>query len=420
MRRHLVLLLCLWPLCVSAQDQTPPIVTVEASPETVSVGQPVIVRVTVLVPTWLLSPPVFPSFEVPNVIARLPARASGPTSQRVNSETWSGVTRAYRMYPMVAGDFSLPAQEIEVTYADPDGSQPVTKTVALPPVRFTSEVPAGAEGLDPLIVAENLTMEQSFEGPKDKLSQGDAVVRTITAKITGSSPLFIPPLMPAVESDAVQVYPKDGRVTESEARGKLSGTRTDSATYVAQYGGQLVLPEVNRQWFNVDTGKVETATAKGRTYQVDAPARPREPLLSRQHWIALIGVVLLACVVLFVIRRYVWGSLVAWRQRRRQRFLESERYAARLVGQAMGSRDLSSTRNALAVWSMQLAPTGGAEDQELEASLLALGASRYSQKGVAKPDWRRLGDAFAAARKARKKAQEASLVDSVLPPMNPF
>lgn len=415
-----VLLLLIWPFALFAQSQDVPLVTVEADPEVVAVGQPVVVRVTVLVPTWLPSPPVFPSFEIPNVIVRLPSRASGPTSQKIESETWSGVSRAYRMYPMTAGSFGLPSQSIEVTYADPDNQSPIKVSVALPPVSFTAEIPEGAEDLDPLIVAENVTLDQSFEGPEDILNEGDAIIRTVEAKITGSSALFIPPLIETLENPSVQAYPKDGTVRETENRGVLSGSRQDSTTYVAQYGGTLALPDVTLRWFNTKTGKVETLVAEGRSFQIEAPDAPRTPLLSRQQWIALIGLVLIIALILVVFRRYVWGTLVAWRAERKARYLESEKYAARLVGQAMGSRDLSSTRNALAVWSMRLAPVGGIADQELEQSLLALGAAQFSENEAGKPDWTRVGAAFAAARKVRRAAQELRQDSNSLPPLNPF
>ena len=46
----------------NAQDSRQPIVRAEIKPQIVTVGQPVRLRVTVLVPTWFTSPPGFPSF----------------------------------------------------------------------------------------------------------------------------------------------------------------------------------------------------------------------------------------------------------------------------------------------------------------------------------------------------------------------
>ena len=121
MRLALVLLLVLLavPLASKAQEPAKPILRMEFKQTETIPGQPLVLRVTVLVPTWLPEAPVFPSLEVPNVMVRLPERASGPASERVKGETWSGVTRAYRLYPMKAGGFRIPPLPVTVTSADP-------------------------------------------------------------------------------------------------------------------------------------------------------------------------------------------------------------------------------------------------------------------------------------------------------------
>ena len=59
-----------------------------------------------------------------------------------------------------------------------------------PPLSLTED--EAAAGLDPLIIAESVTLEQTLEIPDGPMGQGDAATRTVTAKITGTSPLFIP------------------------------------------------------------------------------------------------------------------------------------------------------------------------------------------------------------------------------------
>ncbi len=78
-------------------------------------GQPLTLRLTVLSPTYLTSPPVWPSFEAPNLLIRLPEGATTPTSERIGGETWSGVSRRYRISPMIPGEFPIPPQEVVVT-----------------------------------------------------------------------------------------------------------------------------------------------------------------------------------------------------------------------------------------------------------------------------------------------------------------
>ena len=80
MTRNLLLLLLLWlmtPALVAAQEPNQsilPVLRMALDKDTAVPGQPLILRVTVLAPTWLPKAPVFPSFETPNVIVRLPSR----------------------------------------------------------------------------------------------------------------------------------------------------------------------------------------------------------------------------------------------------------------------------------------------------------------------------------------------------------
>lgn len=199
-------ILCLWAVgAVGQEKDLSPIMTAELAEDSVAVGQPLVLRVTVLVPTWMPKPPVFPSFDAPNMILRLPERASTPISKRINGDTWAGISRSYRLYPMIPGVFNLSPNALEITYADPETLKPIEASLPLPAISFTATVPSGAEDLDPLIVAEDVTLTQTFEGPDKVLSEGEAVVRRVTAQIAGSSPLFLPDMIGVFELSLIHI-----------------------------------------------------------------------------------------------------------------------------------------------------------------------------------------------------------------------
>ncbi|SDI45533.1 BatD family protein [Aliiruegeria lutimaris] len=417
----LALSLLLLPLGLLAQTENAatqsavePLVRVSLEPETGVVGQPMVLRISILVPTWLPQPPAFPSMEAPNVITRLPERASGPISESVNGETWSGVSRAYRLYPMLPGEVSLPAQSITVTYADPDTTQPVTYEAPLEPIRFQVRVPEGAEGLDPLILASGFTLEQSIEGADGPLGQGEAATRTVTARIEGTSPLFIPPLLPGVQSDAVKAYPRDPVVRETEERGVLSGSRTEVETYVAQYGGAVDLQAIALDWFNTDSGKVETARLEGARLEVDAPAAPALPKVTPREVAMLVGAGLLFGLLLWAGNRWLLPPLKSRHAERRAARLASEGFAAHEVARAIAQTDLSGVVTALALWS-QRCP--GDEDA-LEPALAAIGAERFGRGGgdAGQAAWQQLRVVFEAERKRRLHGTNGR---GALPPLNP-
>ncbi|KPA21555.1 hypothetical protein shim_22620 [Shimia sp. SK013] len=399
---------------IRAQEiSQPPVIVRAALPEEPPVvGQPIVLRVTVLVPTWLPQPPQFPSMETPNLIVRLPSRASNPVSETIEGETWSGVSRAYRLYPMVPGRFSLTQKSVGVTYADPETRAPISIDVPLGPIVFEATVPPGAEQLDPLIVAQGLTLTQELEGNDGVLGEGDALTRTVTAKITGSSALFLPPLIAPIETDAARAYPKEAAVSESEDRGVLSGMRLETTSYVAQFGGTLELPAISVQWFNTKTNKVETAQLNGATVEIDAPAAPREPVISRRQIVVVATILAILAATLRLSQRYVVPPVTAALQRRRARWFNSEAYASSLVTDAIRAHDLSQVYRALPLWE---ARCPGQSGSGLQTALAAVGKGFYGKEPDGTEAWDALSDAFKVDRKSRLARSNPN----ILPPLNP-
>ena len=168
---------------VHAEDT--PIVRVVIESDIVQVGETVNVHITVLTPTWFPKPPAYPSFELPNLITRLPPDSSYPISERVNGKTWSGIVRNYQMIPLLGATFVLADQVIDVTYADPATSRPATADVVVPTIEFSAGVPSGAEALKPYLAGQKFTLIREIEGDPAELDVGDALVLRYTAELEG-------------------------------------------------------------------------------------------------------------------------------------------------------------------------------------------------------------------------------------------
>ncbi len=404
---------------VAAQPGLPngPVLDVELDKTETIPGQPVGLRLTVLVPTFLPSPPVWPSFEAPNLLIRLPERSTGPTSKRVGDATWSGVTRNYRIAPMVPGKVTLPAQEVLVTYADPETSQPVTAKLRTDPVTLNAVVPEGAEGLDPFIAARSLELKQSIEGQPGAMKPGDSVTRTVTATVAGVSPMFLPGLLRAVSVTGVAAYPDEPAVAETDARGVVGGSRTERVTLVAEHGGGGELPPVAIDWFNLSTGQVETARVDGVAIAVDGPpARSAEPRDWRAIALAALAGLLALALLAWLLRRAL-PPLTRWLRARRAQRLASEAHAYALLRRAVARRDHAGLRPALDVWAGRLAGADPRLHPLVQAALTALGAARYGggTAGDAAGAWRALAAALPAARRGAATARARA----ALPPLNP-
>lgn len=422
MRVLVFLILLLLPIPALAQDAAEPVLRMEFKETEAIPGQPLVLRVTLLVPTWLPKPPVFPSFEIPNVMVRLPSRASGPTSERIKGETWSGITRAYRLYPMTAGRFEIPPQPIVVTYADPETRKPVVKTLNTDVVSFEGRLPDGAESLDPFIAAEDLELKQVIEGTPEDLAPGDAVTLRITARVKGVSPFFLPPFEAGERQPGLSVYASEPVVTETENRGVLAGTREETVTYVAEHGGRYNADPISLNWYNLKSGSVEEITLDGIEFTVrgDPPPPVEQQAID---WRAtavnvLAGLAILA--ILYGVGRLAIPRLARACRQRKERWLQSERHAFNQAIKALRRKDLDGSLKAISLWRGRI-QSHHVDFEELSRSMAALGKTSYGGGSVSHSgeSWSAARDALTKTRKDYMTAKRQDRHSHRLPPLNP-
>lgn len=416
-RAALVVLALLPPLRLAAQeDALAPQLLVEF-PETEAIpGQFLSLRLTVLVPTFMPKPPQWPGFEAPNLIVRLPEGSSNPTSKRVNGETWSGVSRRYRIAPMVPGDFTLPPQQVRITYRNPEGLDDLTATLTTEAIGFAGILPEGAEGLDPFLAASDLVLTQKLEGTPEAMAPGDSLSLRLVAEVEGVSPMFLPPLLPQVALEGLAAYPDEPQLAETDELGVLSGTRTESVTYVAEAGGGGTVPAVELQWYDIDDGTVKTASVAPVTLQVDGPpARSAAPLDLRRLLLLGLAVVLGLAAIVALLRRAL-PRLARRREEHRARVLASEAHAWQQLTQAVARRDDATLRPALDLWASRCDGADPRRTPAVQDALLALGAARYGGGEANAPAaWGMLDAALRETRGRQRRHRDAT----PLPPLNP-
>ncbi|TNF63249.1 MAG: hypothetical protein EP307_05425 [Rhodobacteraceae bacterium] len=415
MKRLLWVLLLLVARPAFAQDE--PRLVLDFEQTATIPGQPLELRLTVLVPTYLPKSPVWPSLETENVLVRVDA--TRPTSQRVGSATWSGVTRRYLVTPMVPGDFALAAQQVSITWADPESNAPRETTLLTEKTAFSGVVPPGAEGLSPFLAARSVELDQRVEGPTEGLAPGDSVIRVVTAKISGTSPMFLPPLLGEHDITGIRAYGND-HVIETQGTGAdISGTRTEKITLIAESGGSGTAPAVELSWFNLDTGKLETTRLEAIPFSVDAPpasvAGPRRESLNLRE-LAFAGVALIVgLAALLLTARYGLPPAQRAVEDIRQRWQHSEYQGWRAVRHFVRRRDYPGLRPAIDTWLQRLNAVGLQEETDLRQSLGRLGEARYSPRaGQVQEDWRELERSLARLR----RTSHASVRKSMLPPLN--
>lgn len=390
---------------------TQPILRAELAETSVVPGQSTLLRLTILVPTYMPSPPEFPSFNQPNLVVELPERATGPTTQTVGGESWSGVTRRYQVTPLVPGTFTIQPADVGITWADPDTNAPTQSVLTLDPLTLNAALPQGAEGLDPFIAAESLTLTQQIEGAEAELTPGDSLTREITAEITGGTALVLPTMAPSTALPGLAAYPETPSV---QTTGPSAGLRRERIVYVAEGGGSGALPEIHIDWFNTATGKVETASLESVPYKVDGPllAPAGDKLQSRPWlWVGIAGVVLVLSILT------LWVLRLHRRRKDRPPPPPTEASTFRALENAVRAQDLGLTYAALDAWAALLPGDDPRRNTELSAALATIGAARYGTTSIpVAAAWQDLSRALSKARASAKRRVDRAFG---LPPLNP-
>jgi hypothetical protein len=242
---------------LTVQGQAP-VVHARLEPTTgITVGQPVRLVVEVLVPNYFTGSPDFPEFEIENAIVVLPQERAQNANERINGLTYAGITQTYTLYPQQPGDFQVPPAQIGVTYA----SKPPKSTrarVSIPALRFHADLPAAARGLDYFLPTTQLTMQQKWSGPLDKVRVRDTITRTITVSASKMQAMLIPPL-PAQAPDGIRIYSGQPIVQDMKTnRGDfVAGRRTESTKFEKE--GDYTLPAIDLKWWNLSTKRLQTA-----------------------------------------------------------------------------------------------------------------------------------------------------------------
>lgn len=424
----------LWVCCLAgaayAQD---PLITVTVEQEEVIVGQPYVLRLKVLVPTFMPKAPVFPSFEGPGLIVRLPERSTSPISERIEGATWAGVQRTYRIYPMRAGITEMPQQQLSLVYRDTESNKDVPFTIKLPARRITATVPLRAGALDPLLLANGLSIEQTWEMADEELAVGDVVIRRLEMSIAGASALFIPPLLdsaspqgppekPSDEGQPVSVagfapYPEDARVTESLERGVMSGKRTETVSYVAQSGGSAVFPPLMLEWYNLERNEVEEIVLPGRRVLVAQPMQ-RGGRFDRQAVLRSVFILVAMAALGWVAFRGLRPIVRPRLQCLNDHYRASVFAAHRMVEKKAAAGDLNGVFLALE----QRSARGNVPGEALEKAIEALGRALY-RDGAAQDatagHWRLIQKILRKERWALITSASPGSATK-LPPLNPF
>lgn len=350
------------------------------------------------------APPAWPDLQIADAVTRLSGRATRPVTQRIGRDTWSGIARTWEIIPQRAGDYDLGQPQVTLTVADPDARGPTTTTVAFPAIAFAATIPAGAEGIDPVLAATALTVAAALDGLPASPKPGDAFLLTLTTSAAGPPAIFLPPLAPRIAvPPGLRAYPREPVLADGP-----TATRTEAIAFVIEQPGAYAFPAVALDWWNTAQARRETATTDPISVTVAAPPGWRAPGHAGRPRGALVAV---AAGLLGI-----GAALAVVLRRRRTPRAPTESQLYRALRRAVRAAPPQEIRRRLAPWLAAL-PSPSAPPPAVLAALRALDRRAYGPPGDQPPEdppRQAILASLATMRAADRPDRRAPL-----PPLNP-
>lgn len=378
-----------------------PILKVTIDPMRVVVGQRTTLRIDVLAPNYMTSPPELPGFQIRNAVTRQLQNVN--LSEVRNGVSYAGVRFEFAIYPQEAGSYAVADQKLKVKYAaEPPAVR--EEMLSLPRQSFESYIPEGAASLNPFLAANRLTIEQAIQRSSEQLKVGDSVTRSVTIHAEETPAMLLPPVkFPAV--DGLAVYPAQPALQDkTEGRtDALTATRTDSATYILQRSGEYALPPIDVRWWNAEERRIETAHLDALTIKVAGnpameAAKAGTPA-GRSKWAAFVNFILdhwigailglAGMIALAWIVPRLAHAIAARRRQRRAAYVQSEQFFFDKLRNSARSGDARASYFALLDWLRRFEPAGtigdlktAARDPALEREVAALESRLFSDRAA--------------------------------------
>lgn len=373
--KHIIILLLLFQAAIcSAQNNV--LSEVSINHKSVYVGQPVEVSVGIFTPTWFTQGVNFGNIKVNGAFTVYFRSVS--TSKKINGKNYAGVVAIYNVFPYDDEDLVFPSLEMVVETPNEGGFKGIKRSVKTKSRNIdVKAVPNGYNAND-WLVANNVNVNESWQGDLKTVKVGDVVQRTVFRKVYGTVSELIPP----VSWDSIQgvsIYPTRSSINTEKTKTAISATRTEGVRYLFEKEGTITLPEITITWWNPNQNKLLKRTLKEKI--IDVLPNPDLGMLetvkdslqidnqeisetsSDKEAVKILGLSLkdfLMYLIVFLICTYLiykflkWlliskGLLAKWKQKRLEA-LASEQHFFKIFLKQVSNKNKKEAINALYLW----------------------------------------------------------------------
>lgn len=343
------------------------IVRSDIQPETPLVGQQVILKVDVLSEKGWAKVSRFGDFEIPDSYVKLIDSQGVRLTETLDGKEVTGQQYEFFIYPQTDGEINIPVIPLEVTIQTygSDAGTSVTNT-EIPSKSFSARYPENMNSPEGVVSTSQLKVSQSWSADfsdndnTEKYQVGDAIKRSIFMEAADIPGMAFSPLN-FTSPDGVRIYQDQAEVDDIVVRGSLTGKRAEHVTYVFQAKGRVVIPDIEVQWWNIETGKAENIVLQGKQLEIQSAPAYSSAVSAGQLNIEqfsvfdIIKIIVILSVVSIILILFIPFILKKYWKWKAVQFETETAYFNRLIKAAKNS-DVQAAFNLLMLWLDRINP----------------------------------------------------------------
>lgn len=191
----------------------------------------------------------------------------------LNGKAYNVVERVYAFFPQESGTISIaPARfEARVLRNGRITGRKIFESGAID-VAVNPIPPPPADYPDAIwFPAKSVVLSEDWSREPGTLPAGEPITRHISVTAIGQLSTQIPVIEPA-NSDNIKVYPDKPEFRDVAEPTGIRAMRRDQYAMIGVTAGEVVLPDVNLPWWNIDAAEWQVATLPGTTLSISPSA----------------------------------------------------------------------------------------------------------------------------------------------------
>jgi hypothetical protein len=195
---------------------------------------------------------------------------------RIADKSYLVLEKQFALFPQQSGRFGISPVRAEVRLPSRSGFDPFRTGGEIRQLHsqqlFVDVDPIPTEFYGPYwLPADKVALREEWQGDLTGLIAGEPITRSLTLLADGLTAAQLPELelMPIA---GIKQYPDQAGLENSRSANGISGKRVQKVALIPGAAGRYLVPEVKLPWWNLQTGKMETATIPAREIFVNAAA----------------------------------------------------------------------------------------------------------------------------------------------------